>query len=100
MRSRTRRNADRWSAVSSTASRRMLRRPAACDTADQRSALQTASTFLQHLAKLCKQRRRVMRARRRFGVILHAEDRLRLVMHAFYGLIIQIDPIHRDVGRK
>src|SRR5438105_3503191 len=58
----------------------------------------TRSLLFNHRPELREQRRRIMRARRRLGVILHAENRLRLVMHALDGLVVQIDPVHRHVG--
>ena len=39
-----------------------------------------------------------MRPRRRLRMILHAEDWLRVVTHAFHRLIVQINAIDRDLG--
>ena len=56
--------------------------------------------FLDQLAKLFEQDRRVVRARRSFGMILDAEDRFNFVTHAFDGVVVEVDAIDFDVAGK
>jgi len=49
-------------------------------------------------AEFGEQWRRIVRPGRRFGMILHAKNRLGFMAHALDGLIVQIDAVHRDVG--
>jgi hypothetical protein len=55
---------------------------------------------LNQRAEFGKQRRRIVRPGRRFGMILHAKNRLGLVAQALDGLIVQIDAVYRDAGRQ
>src|SRR6187431_3040082 len=50
------------------------------------------------LPELIEEHRRVMWARRRFGVVLDAIDRLGLMAHPFHCLVVQVDPINDDVA--
>ena len=58
------------------------------------------SGSFNHLAKLGEQRGGIMRPRRGFRMILHAENGLALVMESFNGLIVQIDAVHHNVIRQ
>ena len=41
-----------------------------------------------------------MRPGRRFGMILHAKNRLRFVPQTFNGLVVQINAVHGNIGRQ
>jgi hypothetical protein len=49
---------------------------------------------LDQIRELIEEIRRVMRAGRGFGMILHAEDRQFLVPHSFDRTVVQIDMSH------
>ena len=53
--------------------------------------------FLHHLEELFKQVVRVVRAGRRFGMVLNAESRHGAVLHAFDRVVVQIDVRDVDV---
>ena len=55
--------------------------------------------FLHHVGELREQVVRVVRAGRRFRVILHTEQRQILVAHAFVGMVVQIQVRHFYVAR-
>ena len=50
--------------------------------------------------KVVEQVARVVRAGRRFRMILDAEERQRAVAHAFVGVVVQIDMRDFDVARR
>ena len=54
--------------------------------------------FLHLVEELPEQVVRVVRAGRGLGMVLHAEDRLRLVAQAFDGAVVQVDVRHLDVA--
>ena len=54
--------------------------------------------FLHHVGELREQVVRVVRAGRRFRVILHTEQRQILVAHAFVGMVVQIQVSHLYVA--
>ena len=58
------------------------------------------AAFLNQGPEFREQRRRIMRAGRGFGMILHAENRLGLVPHALDRLVVQIDPVHGQLRRQ
>ena len=67
----------------------------------QTEILETKNYFLlDQCAKFGEQRRRIMRPRRRFGMILHAKNRLRFVAQTFDSLVVQIDPVNRNFFRQ
>src|SRR5580698_2873668 len=49
--------------------------------------------LFDELAKFRKQRCGIVRTRRGFRMILHAEDRFRLVSHAFHRLVVQVHAV-------
>ena len=52
------------------------------------------SLLFNHVTELREQQRGIVRAGRGLGMVLHAEDRLGLVAHAFDCLIVEIDSIN------
>src|SRR6266853_6418140 len=58
------------------------------------------SRLLDHRAELGKERRRIVRARRSFRVILHAKHRFGFVAQALDGLVVKVDALHCNVHRQ
>src|SRR2546423_1016888 len=56
--------------------------------------------LLNERAEFVEQKGRVVRAGRRFGMILDAVDRLGFMAHAFDGLVIEVNAIDGDVIRE
>src|SRR5438445_7247726 len=68
------------------------RRPDGFDHARYFSAmLLHAASLAEQLAKLVEQIRAVVRPRRGFGVILHAEQRQAFVAHSFQRPVVEVD---------
>src|SRR5206468_10700180 len=61
---------------------------------------QFPSRVPNHLPVLGKQWRRIVRARRGLRMVLHAKNRLGLVSHPLYRLIVEVDAIHLHICRQ
>src|SRR6266404_5068872 len=58
------------------------------------------SFLFYQLPEFPEQRRRIMRARRRFWMILHAENRPAPVPHPLHRPVVQIHPVHAHLRRQ
>src|SRR5260221_22148 len=56
--------------------------------------------LFDQLPELGEQRRGIVRAGRRLGMILHAENRFRFMAHPLDRLVVEIDAMHGDTARQ